>query len=73
MSQMLLFHSSFKLQLDSVLFSLVSNCARVSLTLSEEGYTEQGSDICFPEYGTCSFLIQQNVNLRVWADGETVD
>ena len=56
-----------------MLFSLVSNCARVSLTLSEEGYTEQGSDICFPEYGTCSFLIQQNVNLRVWADGETVD
>ena len=50
-------------------FSRVSNCARVSLTLSGEGYTEKSPGFCFHEYGT---LIEQNVNPKVWADGKTV-
>ena len=37
---------------DSVLFS---NHASISLTPSGEGYTEQGSGLCFHKYGTCSF------------------
>ena len=40
---------------DSVLFSRVSNRARVSLTASGEGYSEQGPGLCFHEYGTCPF------------------
>ena len=43
MSQILLFQSSFKLQLGlCVVFSCVSDHAGVSLTPSGEGYTEQG-------------------------------
>ena len=40
---------------DSVLFSWVSNRARVSLTASGEGYTEQGPGLWFHKYGTCCF------------------
>ena len=40
---------------DSMLFSGVSNHAKVSLTPSGEGYTVQGSGFCFHEYGTYSF------------------
>ena len=70
MSQMLLFQSSFKLQLGLwSVFSRVSNHARVSLTPSGEGYTEQGSGLCFHEYGTHS-LSEQNINPSVWADGK---
>ena len=36
-------------------FSRVSNRARVSLTPSGEGYTEQSPGLCFHEYGTRSF------------------
>ena len=36
-------------------FSFLSNHARVSLTPSGEGYTEQGPGLCFHEYGTYSF------------------
>ena len=70
MSQMLLYQSSFKLQLELwTVFSRVSNHARVSLTPSGEGYTEQGSGLCFHEYGTHS-LSEQNINPSVWADGK---
>ena len=56
MSKTLLFQSSFKLQLGLCnIFSQVSNCARVSLTLSGEGYTEQGPGLYFYKYGDCSF------------------
>ena len=40
---------------NSVLFSRVSNRARVSLTTSGERYTEQDPGLSFHEYGTCSF------------------
>ena len=41
---------------DSVLFfSHVSDHPRVSFTPSWEGYIEQGPDLCFHDYGACSF------------------
>ena len=40
---------------DSVLCSRVSNHARVSLTPSGEGYTEQDPSLCFHDYGASSF------------------
>ena len=47
-SQMLLFQSSFKLQLGlCTVFSWASIRAGVSLTLSGEGCTEQGPGLCF--------------------------
>ena len=54
-SQMLLFQTSFKLQLGlCTIFSWVSIRTGVSLTLSGEGYTEQGPGLCFHKYETCS-------------------
>ena len=48
MSETLLFQPSFKLQLGlCAVFSRVSDHARVSLTPSGEGYTEQGPGLCF--------------------------
>ena len=53
---MLLFQSSFKLQLGLCdVFSQVPDHARVFLTPSGEGYTEQGPGPCFHKYGTRSF------------------
>ena len=51
----------------------VSDCAGVSLTPSGEWYTEQNPSLCFYEYGALSFpLIEQNINPRVWANGNIV-
>ena len=75
MSQTLLCQSSFKLQLGLyAVFSRVSYCARLSLTPSGEGYTEQGPGLYFHEYGPALFLslIKQNVNPKVWADQKIV-
>ena len=55
MSQTLLFQSYSKLQLGLCAFTRVSDHARVSLTPSGEGYTEQGLGLCFREYGACPF------------------
>ena len=56
MSQTVLFQSSFKLKLGlCTVPSRVFDPARVSLTPSGEGYTEQGPCLCFHEYGACSF------------------
>ena len=56
MSQMLLFQSSFKLQLGlCAIFTRVSDRARVSLTPFGEGYTKQGPCLCFHEYGALPF------------------
>ena len=41
--------------LDSVLFSPVSDRARISLTPSGEGYIEHGPSLCFHKHGACSF------------------
>ena len=51
----------------------VSDCAGVSLTLSGEWHTEQNPSLCFYEYGALSFpLIEQNINPRMWANGNIV-
>ena len=56
MNHMLLFQSSFKLQLRlCTVFSRVSNHVWVFLIPSGEGYTEQGLSVCFHEYGNSTF------------------
>ena len=49
------FSHSLSCSWDSVIFSRVSNSARVSLIPSGEGYTEQGPGLCIHAYGTHSF------------------
>ena len=74
MSQKVLFQLFFISQLGfCAIFTRVSDCARVSLTLFGEEYTEQGPCLCFHKYGAIPFpLAEQNVNPRVWADGKSV-
>ena len=70
---MLLFQSSCKLQLGlCAIFTRVSDHARVSLTPSGEGYTEEGHASVFMnmEPSLSLPLIAQNVNPRVRADGK---
>ena len=57
MSQMLLFQSSFKLQLGlCTIFSQLSICAGVSLPPSGKGYSEQGPGLCFSWIWSLLFL-----------------
>ena len=70
MIQNVFFQLSFFLQLGlCVIFTRVSDRARISLAPFGEGYTEQGPCLWFifslP-------LVEQNVNPRVWADGKSV-
>ena len=72
MSQRLLCQPSFKLQLGfCAVFSGVSNRARVSLSPSGKGYTEQCPGLYFHEYGT-HFFMEQTVNPRMWTDRKTL-
>ena len=58
---------------DSVLFSRVSNRARVSFTVSGDILREvQASVFMNMEPALSLLLTEQNVNPRVWADGKTV-
>ena len=69
-SQKVLFQLFFILQLwFCAVFTRVSDCARISLTLFGKGYTEQGPCLCFHEYGALPFSPFSWKG--VWADGKS--